>query len=273
MHVLEARVDRLEAALQRLAEAQAQTQVELRALAEAQRRTEQRLEALTARVEALAEAQWRTEQRLEALTARVDALTARVDALTARVDDLTARVATLTARVDALTARVDTLAGQLSELVVQVSRLAGILGDVRGRVLELDYREKAHSYFLRILRGIRPVTRMELAAMAEDAEQRALLSLDEHADLLQADVVVRGRRRDRDEECYLLAEVSAVIDAHDVERAARRARLLERIAAVPALAAVAGERATADASREAAAAGVWLVVDGRAFPPGSPPES
>ena len=221
---MEARVDRLEAALQRLAEAQAQTQVELRALAEAQRRTEQRLEALAA-------------------------------------------------RVDALTARVDTLAGQLSELVVQVSRLAGILGDVRGRVLELDYREKAHSYFLRILRGIRPVTRMELAAMAEDAEQRVLLSLDEHADLLQADVVVRGRRRDRDEECYLLAEVSAVIDAHDVERAARRARLLERIAAVPALAAVAGERATADASREAAAAGVWLVVDGRAFPPGSPPES
>jgi len=229
--VLEARVDRLEAALQRLAEAQVQTQVELRALAEAQRRTEQRLEALTARVDAL------------------------------------------TARVDALTARVDTLAGQLSELVVQVSRLAGILGDVRGRVLELDYREKAHSYFLKILRGIRPVTRMELAAMAEDAEQRALLSLDEQADLLQADVVIRGRRRDRDEECYLLAEVSAAMDARDVERAARRARLLERIAAVPALAAVAGERATADAAREAAAAGVWLVVDGRAFPPGSPPES
>jgi len=249
---LEARVDRLEVALQRLAEAQAQTQVELRALAEAQRRTEQRLEALTARVDDLAEAQRRTEQRLEALTARVDDLAARVDALTARVD---------------------TLAGQLSELVVQVSRLAGILGDVRGRVLEFDYREKAHSYFLRILRGIRPVTRMELAAMAEDAEQRALLSLDEQADLLQADVVIRGRRRDRDEECYLLAEVSAVMDARDVERAARRARLLERIAALPALAAVAGERATADASREAAAAGVWLVVDGRAFPPGSPPES
>jgi chromosome segregation ATPase len=264
--VLEARVDRLEVALQRLAEAQAQTQVELRALAEAQRRTEQRLEALTARVDDLAEAQRRTEQRLEALTARVDDLAARVDALTARVD-------ALTARMDALTARVDTLAGQLSELVVQVSRLAGILGDVRGRVLEFDYREKAHSYFLRILRGIRPVTRMELAAMAEDAEQRALLSLDEQADLLQADVVIRGRRRDRDEECYLLAEVSAVMDARDVERAARRARLLERIAALPALAAVAGERATADASREAAAAGVWLVVDGRAFPPGSPPES
>ncbi len=245
MSVLEARVDRLEAALQRLAEAQAQTQVELRALAEAQRRT---------------------EQRLEALTARVDTLTARVDAL-AEAQRQTEQ------RLEALTARVDALAAQLSELVGQVSRLAGILGDVRGRVLELDYREKAHSYFLRILRRIQPVTRIELAAMAEDAEQHALLSLDEHADLLQADVVIRGRRRDRDEECYLVAEVSAVMDARDVERAARRARLLERITTVPVVAAVAGERATADASREAAAAGVWLVVDGRAFPPGSSPES
>ncbi|MDR7522098.1 MAG: hypothetical protein QN168_06510 [Armatimonadota bacterium] len=222
--MLEARVDRLEVALQRLAEAQAETQAELRALAEAQRRTEQRLEALTA-------------------------------------------------RVDALAARVDTLAAQLSELVVQVSRLAGIVGDVRGRVLELDYREKAHAYFLRILRAIHLVPRAELAAMAEDAEGRALLALDEHADLLQADLVIRGRRRDGDEECYLVAEVSAVVDAHDVKRAARRARLLQRIAAMPALAAVAGERATADASREAATAGVWLVIDGRAYPPGSPPES
>ncbi|MDQ7849892.1 MAG: hypothetical protein QN152_00820 [Armatimonadota bacterium] len=238
-------MDRLEVALQRLAEAQAETQAELRALAEAQRRTEQRLEALTARVDDLAEAQRRTEQRLEALTARVDTLAVRVD----------------------------TLAAQLSELVVQVSRLAGIVGDVRGRVLELDYREKAHAYFLRILRAIHLVPRAELAAMAEDAEGRALLSLDEHTDLLQADVVIRGRRRDGDEECYLVAEVSAVVDARDVERAARRARLLQRMVAMPALAAMAGERATADASREAATAGVWLVIDGRAYPPGSLPES
>ncbi|MDR7542777.1 MAG: hypothetical protein QN120_00845 [Armatimonadota bacterium] len=236
--MLEARVDRLEVALQRLAAAQAETQAELRTL-----------------------------------TARVDTLTARVDTLTARVDTLATRVDDLTVRLEALTARVDTLAAHMSELVVQVSRLAGIVGDVRGRVLELDYREKAHAYFLRILRAIHPVSRAELAVMAEAAEGRGLLSLDEHADLLQADVVIGGRPRDRDEECYLVAEVSAVMDARDVERAARRARLLERIVAVPVLAAVAGERATADAGREAATAGVWLVVDGRAFPPGNPPES
>ncbi|MDR7523503.1 MAG: hypothetical protein QN168_13695 [Armatimonadota bacterium] len=236
--MLEARVDRLEMALQRLAEAQAETQTELRTLA--------------ARVDDLAEAQRRTEQRLEALAARVDDLTVRLEALAARVDTLTAH---------------------MSELVVQVSRLAGNVGDLRGRVLELDYREKAHAYFLRILRAIHPVSRTELAAMAEDAEGRALLSLDEHADLLQADLVIGGRRRDGDEECYLVAEVSAVVDARDVERAARRARLLQRIVAVPVVAAVAGERAAADASREAATAGVWLVIDGRAFPPGSPPES
>jgi hypothetical protein len=50
------RVDPVAVALERLAEAQEETQGELRALAEAQRRTEERLSALTQRVEQLAEA-------------------------------------------------------------------------------------------------------------------------------------------------------------------------------------------------------------------------
>jgi hypothetical protein len=205
----------------------------LERLAEAQRRTEQRLETLTARVDDLAEAQRRTEQRLETLTARVDAI-----------------------------------AAHLAELVTQVSRLTGVVGNLVGKVLEGDYREKAHAYFLRILLGIRSVPRDELEALAADAERRALLSIDEHQDLMQSDVVVRGRLRDRDQDAFLVAEVSSVVDSGDVQRAARRAKILERIASVPVVAAVAGERIAPEADLEATAAGVWRVLDGRAFPPG-----
>ena len=54
--MLDARVDCLEAALARLADAQAQTQADLRALAVAQKRTEEQLTALVATIKSLADA-------------------------------------------------------------------------------------------------------------------------------------------------------------------------------------------------------------------------
>ncbi|MDQ7828342.1 MAG: hypothetical protein QN122_02730 [Armatimonadota bacterium] len=79
------------------------------------------------------------------------------------------------------------------------------------------------------------VDRLE-AALAHEAERRQVPLPDLQA-LLFADVVVRGRLRVRDAEGYLVAEVSAVVDEHDVARAA----------------------------------GVWRVVHGQALPPDSPP--
>ena len=202
-----------------------------------------------------------------ALEARVDRLEAALIRLAEAQARTEERLSELAARVDALAARMDTLARHVDELATQMVRFAGIVGDMRGRILEADYRENAHSYFLRILLGIRSVSRDELESLAADAERRALLSVDEHDDLLQADVVVRGRLRDRDTDAFLVAEVSSVIDEQDVQRAARRARLLERITGAPVVAAVAGERIAPAAEQEAIALAVWRVVDGRARPP------
>jgi len=78
---LDARLDRLEEALARLAEAQARTEARVEALAQAQARTEARVEALAqaqarteAAVEALAQAQTRTESALLALAQQVGRL-------------------------------------------------------------------------------------------------------------------------------------------------------------------------------------------------------
>ncbi|MBI3971911.1 MAG: hypothetical protein HY332_11530 [Chloroflexi bacterium] len=72
----EARVDRLELSLARLAEAQA--------------RTEEQLTTLGWRVDQLAEAQRRTEQRVEELAEALRQLTERVDVVVVRLDGLTA---------------------------------------------------------------------------------------------------------------------------------------------------------------------------------------
>lgn len=86
----------------------------------------------------------------------------------------------------------------------QHERYGAVAREQRVDRLERRYRENAAAYFQRI------------------------------------DVVVFGRRRETKAETYLLAEVSSVVDRQDVERA----RLLERAAGLPVVAAVAGERIT-----------------------------
>jgi len=148
--------------------------------------------------------------------------------------------------------------------------LAREVGHLKGRSLEAEYREKAHSLFQRVLRRIHFMPHAEVDPLADDAEDRGVLSADEHIDLMQVDVFLHGRRRDRRTEAYLVAEVSAVVDSRDIERATRRAMLLARLVSAPVLAAVAGVEITEDADREAKRGGVWRVLNGRALPPDAP---
>jgi hypothetical protein len=71
---LEARIDRLEAALLRLTEAQARTEARLEELAAAQARTEARLEELAAAQARMAAAQARTDLAVQALAQQVGRL-------------------------------------------------------------------------------------------------------------------------------------------------------------------------------------------------------
>jgi hypothetical protein len=105
-----------------------------------------------------------------------------------------------------------------------------------------------------------------VADLIDDAEARGLLSPAERRDILLADLVVRGRRREDQEELYLVVEISVGIGPGDVERAERRASLLGRIqAAIPV---VAGEGITPEAMALAETRGVWRVLDGQILAPG-----
>jgi chaperonin cofactor prefoldin len=240
--VPDTRVDRLEATLERLAEAQAQTQAELRALVEAQRRTEERLEKLTARVDALAaqieqlaQAQRRTEERLEILAARMDTLAASVQQL------------------------------------VDVQRRTGLRVDsLTGALLEIRYRERCFAYFARIMRRIRLLSGEELDQLFEEAVAKGNLSEAEADDIREADVIARGLRREDGAPAYLVAEVSATVGLEDVERAARRAAILARATATQVAPVVAGEAIPAPVDSMAVQYSVWRVVDGRTLPPEQP---
>jgi hypothetical protein len=139
-------------------------------------------------------------------------------------------------------------------------------------MLEIQYRDRAGAYFNPLARRIRVLDPGRLADRLDDAVEAGQLTAGERTTILLADLVLSGRRRDDREEVYLLVEVSARIDTHDVERAAARARLLAQLGQ-PVIPVVAGEWIAPDAEMQARATGVWQVLDGSTVDPTEPPNA
>jgi len=221
--------------------------------------------ALPQTVHELAEAQRRTEERLGQLAGHMDALTQRVEQLAVRMEELTQRVAQLVVRMDALTQRME----QLAETQL---RMGSDLERLTGSDLERRYRERAHAYFSRLLRRTHVLSGDELSRRLDEAVLQGQLTEEEAEAVLQADVVVRGRRREDGTEVYLVVEVSWGVGLSDVQRASERAALLARTG-ILTLPVVAGFWVTPEAQEPARALQVWQVTDGRVAPPGPAPHS
>jgi hypothetical protein len=154
----------------------------------------------------------------------------------------------------------------MEQLAETQLRMGSDLEQLKGHNLEQRYRERAPTYFSRILRRIHVLSNDELIALLDDAVTQGQLSEDEADEILQADVVVRGRHREDGTEVYLVVEVSWGVGLHDVQRAAERAALLTRLG-IPTLPVVAGFWVTPEAQEPARAFRVWQVTDGRVTPP------
>ena len=281
MEQLTARVDDLTQQVQQLTVRMDQLTARVDSLTERMEQLTARVDSLTERMEQLTAQVGDLTQQVQQLTVRMDQLTARVDSLTERMEQLTAQVGDLTqqvqqltvrmdqltARVDSLTERMDQLTARVDQLTVDTQRLTGEFGKLKGWQLEERYFRRAPAYFAPILRRIRALSPEELAELLDSLENAGQLSEAEVRDIQNADVVVRGRDRDTGEERYLLVEVSVGVGLEDVERAARRAKLLARALNVPVLPVVAGEYFRAEAMRAANELGVWKVLDGGCEPP------
>ncbi|MGB9776606.1 MAG: hypothetical protein ACPL7C_08705, partial [Anaerolineae bacterium] len=222
----EERFARIEAALNRLAEAQARTEAQVRELAEAQARLEERVSRLEAIVAELVEAQRRTDEAIKAL-------------------------AEAQARTEA----------QLQDLIQVVKGMQDTLAAVKGRQLEFNYHYRAGAYFGPLLRRVRALLPVEL-----ESELETRLTMEDFRDLLALDLVVTGHPRHLPDapQVWLAVEISSVVDRRDVERAIRRAELLRR-AGLRAIPAVAGEDITVGAQRDAEAHRVLVLQDGQAL--------
>ena len=106
----------------------------------------------------------------------------------------------------------------------------------------------------------------ELIVLLDEAVAGGRLSEEESDEILQADVVVRGQRRENGAEVYLVAEVSWGVGISDVQRASQRAALLSRTG-TPTLPVVVGYWVTPEAQEPARALRVWQITDGSVIPP------
>ena len=291
----ERRLQRLEATVAQLAKGQEELRATVAQLIESQQETERRLQRLEATVAQLAkgqeelrvtvaqliESQQETERRLQRLEATVAQLAKGQEELRATVaqlargqEELRATVAQLIESQQETERRLQRLEATVAQLGDQMKTLNKIMTDFMSTDLERQYRENAPAYFGRLLRRIRVLSSQHLADLLEDALDQGEITWRERDDVLEADVVLRGRSREDGTERYLVAEVSWGVGPHDVERASRRARILERVLGQPVLAAVAGKRIDPAVEQYAREMGVWQVVDGYIRPPdqGAPKE-
>jgi polyhydroxyalkanoate synthesis regulator phasin len=199
---------------------------EILSLPEMVRGLAEQIQALSQEVRALAEAQRRTEERLESLTQEVRALTRDVQIMATRVDSL----------------------GQ-------------DVGFLKGWTLEMRYRERAPAYFQRLARGIHALSTEEFSRLLDRAVGDGKLVEAEADELRESDLVIRGQRREEGGEAFWVIEISWGVGPHDVERAAQRATVLEKLG-TPVIPVVAGRVITYEAASLAHWKKVWQVLDG-----------
>jgi DNA repair exonuclease SbcCD ATPase subunit len=231
---------------------------------EAQRRNDERFAEL-------AKFQRRAEVRFAELTEAIKQLTARFEEAQRRNDErfaelaefqrraevrfaeLTEAIKQLTARFEEAQRRNDERFAELAEAIRQLAlrfdeyrqRTDDQIADMRGRLLEIEYRNKAGAIFGGRLRRPQVVDAGELWELLKERQ----LDESEIQQVVAADLIIRGKLYPpySDRELWLVVEISSVIDRNDVARAARRAALLRK-AGLLSLPVAAGQRLTQGAA-------------------------
>jgi chromosome segregation ATPase len=144
-------------------------------------------------------------------------------------------------------------------LKTDVAVLKTDVAQLKGNDLERLVRERPFVYFSRFARRLRIISDAELGDLVEAAVQQNQLTEAEADQIKLLDAIARGLHRETNDPLYLAAEVSSVVDEHDLKRAVARAALLQKATGVLTLPIVVGKtiRNEVRAQAEAQSAG-WV---------------
>jgi hypothetical protein len=243
--VTKAEFQELNATLGRLAEAQERTEGKVAQLAEgqadltvAQTRTGAQVAELTlaqtrteAQVAELAQAQARTEAQVAELTQAQTRTEAQVAELTLAQTRTESQVVKLTQAQTRTEVQLATLTQVAQSLVMEGGRQATRLDAVLGRTFEMQFRDRLTSYLGRLMRRGKLLRNDEVLESIEQA-----VDAGEADEVLRADAIATGVIDGV--ASHVVVEVSITCDTDDIDRAARRAGILQQagLVAVPLVA-------------------------------------
>ncbi len=150
----------------------------------------------------------------------------------------------------------------------RLSNLERDVGKLKGMSKEISFRQKAGSYLGALLKGGRDASEL-VNEILNEAEESGLITPQEAdcvraADLLWVGSVRRGKFAN--EQIIIVAEISWVVDEHDVERAIEKAQILKR-AGVWAVPFISGEEwVSQEVKQKALQQFVFCAEDGRVEP-------
>ena len=215
--VTKAEFQELNATLGRLAEAQERTEGKVAQLAEGQADLTAAQARTGAQVAELTQAQARTETQVAELTLAQTRTEAQVVKLTQAQTRTEVQLAALT---------------QVTQsLVVEGGRQATRLDAVLGRTFEMQFRDRLTSYLGRLMRRGKLLRNDEVLEAIEQA-----VDAGEADEVLRADAIATGVIDGV--ASHVVVEVSITCDTDDIDRAARRAGILQQagLVAVPLVA-------------------------------------
>ena len=187
-------------------------------------------------------------------------LRSKVEKIESDVGVLKQDVGSLKADVEVLKQDVSTLKMDVEGLKRDVKMLKIDVADLKGESFERRVRERAPSYFGRLIKGCKTLSAQEVAKVLEDAVDKGLISEDEKESALDLDVVVTGvsKKQDR-QEVVVACEVSVTAHSEDIERAFERASILSRAFAKQCIPVVIAKESAQEAFDKARELGVVLV--------------
>lgn len=184
------------------------------------------------------------ELRARILTRELLEMPENLASLTRRVDSLAEQLDTLTKQVGAIAVSLDTL-HEASER--RYERMSGDIGLLRGAYAEQAISRQAVAIAGRLGRSRDMQLRYQSEVTSPDLLEMAapFASEIDQGDLDSfyiADLVMRVRDEDADDDAYIAVEASYTCDTRDTARAIRNVRFIERFTGKRAYAAVAGIR-------------------------------
>jgi hypothetical protein len=166
---------------------------------------------------------WRAELRRLILTDDILGLPEALRQLTENVNSYLESQRSYEKKSDERFGRIE---GDIHQLKTDVSQLKTDMGRVDGRTLEQQVRDRLPTYLSRFALRLRKIKNAHLAELLETAAEEGRISEEEVEEAKLIDALARGRRRADGATIYLAVEISTTVNEHDLERAARRAKII-----------------------------------------------